>query len=255
MPTNLLLLRLLGGFLFFHICYYTRFRAQRLENYRLVMESAAAGLVLFLCSRFVIVFLGSTHIGWLWLAGRWLTMVAESVAPFEYSGTASGAFLIGVFLAIAINCLVSKTKAKRRVMRRHGSAFYRLLNEAEIAKRPIAVTLDNRKWYAGHVAELPNLDPLEQYFRILPSLSGYRDDKSMKVTISVYYNLLAESGVDTSQYVITLPLAAVKIASFFDLNLYQTYFALDCQTGLSVEAPIEVKPIDSEPRPTENSFS
>lgn len=48
MPSNLLLLPFLAGYLFLHSFHFTKFRAQRLDGYRLLMESAAVGLVLAL---------------------------------------------------------------------------------------------------------------------------------------------------------------------------------------------------------------
>ena len=50
MPTNLLLLPLLGGYWFIQNFHCTRFRARRLDGYRLLVESAFYGL-LFTCNR------------------------------------------------------------------------------------------------------------------------------------------------------------------------------------------------------------
>ena len=46
MPWNLLILPLLGGFWLLRTCNLFRFRSQYLEGYRLLMESAIAGVVL-----------------------------------------------------------------------------------------------------------------------------------------------------------------------------------------------------------------
>jgi hypothetical protein len=44
MPYNLLLLLpLIGGFLFVHLTHYFRFAAQRMDGYRLLFQSAIAG--------------------------------------------------------------------------------------------------------------------------------------------------------------------------------------------------------------------
>ena len=51
MPTNLLILPLLGGFLLVHIWHLSRFRSQRLEGYRLLMETAIAGVILVTFAR------------------------------------------------------------------------------------------------------------------------------------------------------------------------------------------------------------
>src|SRR4051812_48355583 len=52
MPSNLLLLLpLLGGYLFIHFCYRFYFRAQALDGHRLIFEAAVAGFTLFLPCR------------------------------------------------------------------------------------------------------------------------------------------------------------------------------------------------------------
>ena len=63
----------------------------------------------------------------------------------------------------------------------------RLLHEAEQQDRPISITLENRKWYVGYVAESPNLSPEEIYFRLLPVISGYRDKDTLETFRTVLY--------------------------------------------------------------------
>src|SRR5215470_20055792 len=99
MPYNLLLLPLLGGYILVHLCHYLRFRAQRLDGYRLLIESAIAGVVLVILSRGVVVALRHTPVGAFAMA------VAPAFAPFPYVGTAIGSFLIGGVLPIFINFL------------------------------------------------------------------------------------------------------------------------------------------------------
>jgi hypothetical protein len=53
MPYNLLLLPLLGGFLFIHLTHFFRFGAQRLDGYRLLFQSAIAGICLSALARLV----------------------------------------------------------------------------------------------------------------------------------------------------------------------------------------------------------
>ena len=54
MPYNLLLLPLLGGFLFFHLTHFFRFAAQRLDGYRLLFQSAIAGTFLSILARLIV---------------------------------------------------------------------------------------------------------------------------------------------------------------------------------------------------------
>ena len=93
-------------------------------------------------------------------------------------------------------------------------------------KRLISLTLDSRKWYVGWVAQTPNLHPLEQYFRLLPFISGYRDKDSLETRRTVYYDaVLKDAMLDPNEFVITLPLKDVKIAGFFNDEIYDEYFA------------------------------
>ena len=51
---GLLLLPLLGGFLFFHLTHFFRFAAQRLDGYRLLFQSAIAGTFLSILARLIV---------------------------------------------------------------------------------------------------------------------------------------------------------------------------------------------------------
>ena len=111
-------------------------------------------------------------------------------------------------------------------IRSHGNSLLKLLHRGEKEKRLISVTLDSRKWYVGWVAESPNLDPLEQYFRLLPFMSGYRDKDALETRRTVYYDaVLKDPTLDPNEFVITLPLKDVKIAGFFNDQIYDEYFA------------------------------
>lgn len=215
MPPNLLVLPLLGGYCFVHLVHFLRFRAQRLEGYRLLMESAIAGVLLLLLSRAIVLALimyGQAH----W-QNSWF-----SFWSMEYSGTASGAFLLGITIPVGINLLYSKRRAKSRALSGHGNAVYRLLHQAETNRSLIAVTMDNRKWYVGMVADSPSLDPQEVHFRLLPVLSGYRKPETLEVSVTVHYRF-AET-TTTSDVVVTLPLADIKSATLFDEYLFFKVF-------------------------------
>src|SRR5579859_8299664 len=110
MPANLLILPLLAGFWFVHFCHYFRFRAQRLDGYRLLLESAIAGAFLFLGARMVthalilfdIPFASRVKDGW------------TRFAPVDFSGTATGAFILGIALPFIVNSFFGKDRANRR---------------------------------------------------------------------------------------------------------------------------------------------
>ncbi len=220
MPYNLLLLPLIGGFLFVHLNHYFRFGAQRADGYRLLFQSAIAGVALSIFGRLAELLLAFTPLG------KWFEVYWHTFSPFPYSATSALSLLMGPFFAFLVNLFINKEKAKLLELRAHGNFLARLLDEAANQKRLISVTLDSRKWYAGWVVESPNLNPLEQYFRLLPFISGYRDKDTLEPRRTVYYEaVLRDTTLDRTEFVITLPLKDVKIAGFFNDDIYDEFFA------------------------------
>ena len=90
MPYNLLLLPLLGGFIFIRQWNVTRYYAERSENQRLLLYSAVAGVAL-LGSALALSSLAQQSLPG--LAAWWHHHV-----QFPYSGPAALSFLLGSFL-------------------------------------------------------------------------------------------------------------------------------------------------------------
>ena len=220
MPYNLLLLPLLGGFLFFHLTHYFRFGAQRLDGYRLLLQTAVAGTCLTALARFINILFelafGANAVDRAW----------AFFAPYSFSGTSVLSLLLGPLAALCWNLFVDKEEAKDIEIRKHGNAFTQLLLRAQKEDLLLSITLDNRKWYVGWVVESPNLDPQELYFRLLPYRSGYRDVDSLNTVYTTFYDgALGESAFAQSDLVITLPLKDVKTANLFNEDLYNDYFS------------------------------
>ncbi|HWB98038.1 MAG TPA: hypothetical protein VG672_15095 [Bryobacteraceae bacterium] len=259
MPANLLLLPLLAGYLFVHIGNRFRFRAQALDGYRLLIESAMAGVVLLGLSRVVTIALGVFFPG---IHSFWHQYIVPD-RNLPYLGTAVGSLILGVVLPALDNRrprlglgtriarllllprnmrplrrLVLKIRAAYQENRRaaldseirlHGNGLTRLLHDAATFGTLILVTLANRKWYVGYVAEAVNLEPQEFCFRLLPVLSGYRDKDTLKLQRQVYYrpayeDIRAVNG-NLEVFVITLALKDVQDARIFDESIYEDRFA------------------------------
>lgn len=220
MPYNLLLLPLIGGFLFVHLAHYFRFAAQRADGYRLLFQAAIAGVGLSIAGRITELLIALTPLG------KWAEQYWNLFSPFPYSATSAISLLLGPVFALLVNLFMSKEKAKAKEIRSHGNFLLRLIDEATNQHRLISITLDSRKWYVGWVVESPNLDPHDQFFRLLPFISGYRDKDALEARRTVYYEaVLRDTSIDRTEFVITLPLKDVKIASFFNDEIYDEYFA------------------------------
>ncbi len=224
MPYNLLLFPLLGGFLFLHLNNFFRFHAQRVDGYRLLVESAIAGTVLGVFARLVVHWTGCMDIG-IWAGEKW-----PKLFPWEHADTAAWAVLLGPILALAINVVVDRETAKRWEVHRHGNTLTRFLYCADQEGDLISISLLNRKWYVGLVAEAPNLSPHELYFRILPLMSGYRDKDTLEAVPTTFYSdALNDPARDSEDFVVTIPLKDVQTANLFDIDFYQKYFVEDIE--------------------------
>ena len=220
MPYNLLLLPLLGGFLFFSTAHRFRFGAQRLEGYKLLFQSAIAGAILSLFARLIVLGLAATPPG-VWLEGLW-----SAFSPFPFSATSALAMVLGPMAALVLNLFIDVDKAKDIELRRNGNPLVRLFYRAAEEQFLVSITLDSRKWYVGWIVESPSLLPQEKYFRVLPYISGYRDSSTLETFRTVFYEeVLDAPGLDANELVLILPIDSVKIAGRFNEKFYNEYFA------------------------------
>ncbi|MGC2659910.1 MAG: hypothetical protein WA324_18285 [Bryobacteraceae bacterium] len=217
MPFNLLLFPLLAGYLFIHTNRYLRWRAQTLDGNRLLLEAAKYGIVFGVAGRaatYFAPFIPQEHPA---------EYALHQAAPFDYSGTAVAALLLGIIGGPISNFFFDELEAKSLALRRQGNHLLRLLNEASEEGNLISVTLDTRKWYVGYVVETPSLDPKDQFFSIIPIFSGYRDTATLEACRLTEYRYDSISDVDA--YAKVLNTSRVIDANVFDVDLYESYYA------------------------------
>lgn len=259
MPANIFLIPLLAGYLFVHISNRFRFRAQSLDGYRLLIESATAGVVLLGAARLLTLLLGVAAPG---LYRFWHDRIVPD-PNLAYLGTAILSFFLGISAPLIYNRLPRLGLCSRAVrailvarmawplrrgvrwirrayienrraaldseIRLHGNGVTRLLHDAATFGTLILVTLSSRKWYVGYVAEAVNLEPKESCFRLLPVISGYRDKDDLRLNRQVYYRpvyeaIRAKNG-SIESFIVTLGLKDVQDAREFDEGIYEDHFS------------------------------
>jgi hypothetical protein len=188
MQLNLLLLPLLGGFIFARFWYRTSFYFIRLEKEPLLLYSACAGFC-FLALAFFLTSLGTylfPSIPTWW----------SSYVPFAYSGTATLAFTLGAILWWPLNLLYRKeshkTKVVDKIIGEGGDRMELLLRKAQKQEKMISLTLKSKKVYVGYVQA--SVDPKGKMSSvgILPVRSGYRDEKLNLIFTKEYAVVLQE---------------------------------------------------------------
>jgi hypothetical protein len=222
MPTNLLLLPLLGGYWFLHTLYYTRFRSQRLDGYRLLVESAFAGVLLTCVARLLVIF-----------ANRFPSMQAiwSGVAPnIPFLGTAAVSLLLSFVTPYIFNIVLDKTGVMSRLdaqtsaIERYGNHLLRLFHAASMQEKPVSVALDNGKVYIGLVAAAPNLEPHDTFLAITPFYSGYRDRETLRLMLTVdYLSVYDKQDLNPEDFRVVVPVSSIRMASFFDQTVYPAF--------------------------------
>lgn len=233
MPFNVLLLPLLGGYVFLRYWNRTRFSSRRYSGERLLFHAAIAG-ILFLTAAFVVTRL--LNWGYPGLGLWWRRML-----PFPYSGTAFLAFLIGGLLWIPLNWISrSREEAANRAIDESGDYLETLLVRAIHRTKPVCATLKSGKTYIGFV--VGSVDPAfdRRYISLLPLQSGYRDPQHELVINTdyarVYERITAEGRPEPEldelmrDFIIVLPVGEIQSVNIFDRDAYRLF---NEQSGLA----------------------
>jgi hypothetical protein len=140
----------------------------------------------------------------------------------------------------------AREKALEHAIESSGIYLHQLLHRSVMEKVPILVTLQTRKVYVGFVTELPNLKLENQYIWLLPSLSGHRDNESLKIGFDLLYpdpteklpNKSNGRKIEIKDMLLTIPLAEVKSATLYHKELEGLFLPLVGEELLSaVEEP------------------
>jgi hypothetical protein len=229
MPFNLLLLPLLGGFLFFSHWYRTAYYAKRQDKERLLLYSSLWGLVFLAAS-----LLASTLIPYFPTLVGLKHWWAYHTPPIEYSGISSFAFALAV-LALGVLNLARTPESEKtvgeRVLVTYGGQLEKLLFRSLIEKKRVMVTLKNGKVYIGRVTV--SLTPQEDKdFLLLPIKSGYREGDKQRLVITTHYDdAYAEIQEHEPEYLdiisdfgVVIPISEVLTATLYREDIHNKYF-------------------------------
>jgi hypothetical protein len=179
MPFNLLLLPLLGGFLFIRRWNVTKFETLRSENERLLLLSSAYG-VLFLIISFSITAYTQAQFPDLL---RWW----NKTVPFPYMGTSLLALALGYLSGWPLNWYHTRGLEISRQIEENGDRFELLLKKAMDEEKMVSVSLKSGKAYAGFVQATLNPANRVTSVGILPMRSGYRDNATRELIFTTEY--------------------------------------------------------------------
>jgi hypothetical protein len=216
MPFNVLLLPLLGGFIFVRYWNRTKYHAIRAEKERILLLASAAGLIALALSFAIKALLGALFPCSDYPNLPCFPVVWYRLIPFPYSAVSVLALILGATMWIPLNRGIVtwiRDLAKPDIWTATGSWFMRvftrgwenpeeidrvlkedgdpldlLLRRAEKESKTILATLTTGKVYVGFVSSTNPPSSQTRSVSIVPTKSGYRDSVMQKVHYEVYYS-------------------------------------------------------------------
>jgi len=237
MPYNLplLLLPLLGGFVFIRNWYRTRWHTKRADKDRLAVHASLAGLaslaIAYVLGRLLPSFICQRDALCLPLWWDWLHV------PWPHTGTAVLSFLIASLGWAPLNWFEdiwyqhNAVHAENlRIIRDYGGPFELTLYRSMEQKKLVMLTLTNNKVYIGEVAR--TFIPNEKIIFLFPTHSGYRDSQHRLNVTTSYVDAYKQIVLDDpfnyreilSDFRIAIPVELVVSASLYLPDIYARYF-------------------------------
>ena len=200
---DLLLLPLIGGYIFLITSYFTKFYHQRLDRQRLIFNSVIAGVLISIIGLYLNELLKTEC----FICFR---KFFKFIIPLHYDGLTVSfyIFLISYPLAKIVNKLFPKNIALYWNIQKWGDEFEKLFWDSLGDENNILmITTKSNKVYVGYLINVS--EPLKNsHITILPSMSGYRDKETKQLTITTDYEKVVdefiaeikeETGVDVDE--------------------------------------------------------
>ncbi len=228
MPFDLVLLPLLGGYWFVSLCHLFRLSVSKHAGERLVFAAATAGIVLAAAAWTIVSILVANfptlQINW------------HAFIPWQYSGTAFGAFLLGPASALIVNLFISVSAAEEKAINAHGTGLERLFWEATEPSHPqlVQLTLDDAKVYVGWIQRTsPNPRSPDGFVRLLPVRSGFRNSERRVEYTTLYENIYLQMLDDDqitaveaeflNSFLKVIPLSRIVSAGIFSPSAHKLF--------------------------------
>lgn len=225
MPFNLLLLPLLGGYLFINSFNRTKFLVERKDGYHFLFETSLAGVFLLAVSKALILCLQSqlTFVDIEW----------HKVLDYPGSGVAALSFLLAIFLPYALNFFFSLDQELDRAIRLRGKIFERILNNALHKQETVLVETRSGQVFVGVVTEVGFLTENSSVTLFLLS-EGYLDTNNKQIRITrdyepAYLRIEKDYSPDEavqkiSEYRIEISVSDIGSIRLFNKQSEQRYF-------------------------------
>ncbi|MGS0526153.1 hypothetical protein ACU8V7_14280 [Zobellia nedashkovskayae] len=226
---DLLLLPLLGGYVFLITFTVTKFYHQRIERQRLIFNSLIAG--------FFIAIIGFAFDEILFKSSYLIKIrtCLGYLMPIEYSGLNHSIlfFLISYPVSLFLNWILPKKTALTYVVERWGNQMERLfwlsLNHKNDEEKLLMLTTKSNKVYVAYINKIS--EPIgDSFVTLIPNFSGYRSKETQELIITTDYLDVLEKLVKSNKTSeidqklgIVIPKSEILMVSKFDLGVFSDF--------------------------------
>jgi len=224
----LLLLPLLGGYIFLSVFYYTKFQHSRIETQRLIFHSVIVGIFLIFISSYINTYILKKYfLNFREFLGKFVLMDVENLNFFILT------FLTAPIIGFILNLFIPTNIMMWKVIHKWGDEFEKLyylsLNEKKFSKRLVMITLENNKVYVGYILRLTK-PLLTQQLELIPIISGYRKEDTKKVEFTTPYIKVISELIENEDFdiideelLVVLPKDKIVTASRFYPKIYEKF--------------------------------
>jgi hypothetical protein len=148
-----------------------------------------------------------------------------------YIGTAIFTLIFSMVFTETANFFIPKHSEKfvRQAIQSVGNEFERMLESSFTEGVLMQFTLDNNKFYIGWVKQLP-IPSISNYIRIIPAISGYRNEELELVFTSQYLSVYSEyiregkiTDIEELKIDIILNVKNIVSVGYFDKEMYNRF--------------------------------
>ena len=208
MNLTLLLMPLIGGYVFLSSWNFTKFKTISDSGYRLFFKSAFFGVILLIVSNLIL----STVNG---------SMAVESirkfVVPIGFELESVLALVLGWVLPIALNFFSNADFHSKEEAKNRGDQLFLAVRESLLDVELVELSMANGKVYIGFPVGMHLND---EYVKIDPYASGYRDLKTKVLRITLKYEAIDYKASEEKKLYVSLKVAEVISVRIFHPEVF-----------------------------------
>ena len=242
MNFSVYVLPVLAGYLFLTRCFYFRFSTLRASGYHVFLKSGIVGFFFF-----VISFLFVNHVvPQCPTLQQYISEIFDGSAQSKLVVSCFITIPISLIISIAINRFYSEQKSLLSTAKRIGAFTEVLFQESMREGELVEVTTNNKKVYVGFILSCsPDLSGAYSEILLIPLMSGYRKEDTLKVEFTTQYVpiyldyfrtelnmelrsvsmdlLLFLSRTTNNKFRVVIPVREIVSARIFEYDVYKQF--------------------------------